>query len=152
MGQFCNTEEASPNDTKKTGKLSRQDPFVPVEDPPHIHKDPPQLEEPETIKEPTPPPPPVVIKWEPYNRYELEAPKDDNPKSELPAVDTIEAEKLGPPDEPNIHKMVLPNVDWKFYRIYQLQAMAYAAIKEVREGRGQTITNDDFKVITQFSS
>ena len=48
--------------------------------------------------------------------------------------------------------MVLPNVDWKFYRIYQLQAMAYAAIKEVREGRGQTITNDDFKVITQFSS
>lgn len=77
---------------------------------------------------------------------------DDNPKSELPAADALEREKLDPPDEPNIHKVVLENYDWKFYRIYQLQEKAYAAIKEVREGRGQSITNDDFKVITQFSS
>ena len=25
MGQFCNTEEASPDDPKKTGKLSRKE-------------------------------------------------------------------------------------------------------------------------------
>ena len=35
---------------------------------------------------------------------------------------------------------------------YRKQKQAYAAIKQVREGRGLNITNDEFKLITQFSS
>ena len=141
MGQFCPGTETDPEKPRR-----KEDIFVPP-----IKVDTPPIE-PEPPIPPKPPTPPPVLEWEPFNKYDFPAATDDNPKSELPTADTIEAEKLGPPGEPNIHKMVLPPVDWKFYRIYQMQTMAYAAIKEVREGRGQTITNDDFKLITQFSS